>query len=276
MNNHGFVTMSLVLVGVIVYLFVSAPPALPEEEAAAGKLIPIETVLAMVAAENDVVRSLYTREIVGAGPQVGLAFGEEWQKEGFEQGPLPALFLREAASSLEKSAVPMSLFLGSDFPISPSNYFTGEQAETFEELKASGAPQYFYDDDTGRYTAMFPDLASVEPCVVCHNQHPDSPKTDWVLDDVMGATTWTYPRKAVTADELVSILSAVRASFRTAYSAYLVRAEAFSQPPTIGDTWPRDGYYLPTADVFMAEFERRASDRTLATLVAALDDLEGE
>ena len=58
---------------------------------------------------------------------------------------------------------------------------------------------------------MFPDLASVKPCVTCHNQHPDTPKADWVLGDVMGATTWSYPKANVTMDEFTEGVERVTA-----------------------------------------------------------------
>ena len=65
----------------------------------------------------------------------------------------------------------------------------------FEEIKATSEARFFHEDDTKVYTAMFPDFASVQPCVTCHNEHPDTPKDDWQLGDVMGATTWAYPKK---------------------------------------------------------------------------------
>jgi len=75
-----------------------------------------------------------------------------------DQGPLPALFLREVATHLEKSSVPLSLFLGSDFPISSSNKFKGKQAEAFQTMRdTKGEAQFFYADDVKRYTAMFAD-----------------------------------------------------------------------------------------------------------------------
>ena len=43
-----------------------------------------------------------------------------------------------------------------------------------------------------------------------------------------------------------------------AYDGYL-KAATFEKPPEIGERWPRDGYYLPTREAFMREFERRAS-----------------
>jgi hypothetical protein len=114
---------------------------------------------------------------------------------------------------------------------------------------------------------MFPDYASVQPCITCHNDHPDSPKKDWVLNDVMGATTWTYPKKAVSRDEIIRIITSLRKGFRDAYSAYLEKTATFSRKPEIGIRWPKDGYFLPSADIFMNEFSKRASQSSMELLL---------
>lgn len=268
MNKPWFLITLAVLVVLGIYLFVQAPEPLAAEDAVVGEQIPIETVLTLVAAENDVGRTIWTREIVGKGKEAGLAFGEDWLEEGVEKGPLPALFLREAANSLEKNPIPLSLFLGSDFPISPSNLFSGAQMEKFEQIKENHEPQFFYAEDTQVYTAMFADFASVQPCVDCHNLHPDSPKVDWELNDVMGATTWAYPKETVSRDEFIAIMKAVRKGFADAYVGYLDKVATFSNPPEIGEQWPRDGYYLPSAEVFLNEFAQAASARSVDILLA--------
>jgi len=270
MNNKLFVVTVLILLAVIVYLFVSAPPLLPEVTANSA-LIPIETVLTITEAENDSVRALWTQEIVGAGKNVGLAFHEEWRTANFDAGPLPALFLRETAANLEKNPIRLSLFLGSDYPISAANRFTGKQMVMFERIKQTGTPQFFYDETTAMYTAMFADVAVAEPCVACHNAHEQSPKQDWQLNDIMGATTWLYPAQRVDNAEMVTMLTALRHSFRDAYAAYLDKAATFAQPPTIGEKWPRDGYYLPTVDTFMGAINQRTAPATLAAILIATE-----
>ncbi len=264
----GLLALGMVILGI--YLFVSAPPPLPsEQEGRLSAQIPIDRVMATIAAENDAVRTLYTREIVGKGQTAGLAFDEFWRKEEVLAGPLPALFLREAAGSVQRTDVPLGLFLGSDYPISSANRFQGEQATVFEKVKETREAVIFFDDASQMHTAMFPDLASAQPCVSCHNEHAESPKTDWVMNDVMGATTWTYPRGSVTMEEYLEIVATVRAGFRYAYSEYLVEAAAFTDPPEIGEQWPSDGYFLPSADVFMEEFAQRASAPSIERILSS-------
>lgn len=269
MSSKTFIITCLILIALNIYLFVSAPPPLVEAKPA-GATVSIERVFTMVEAENDAVRALWTQEIVGTGKKAGLKFNEDWREPGIDAGPLPALFLRETAMSLEKNPVRLSLFLGSDYPINKANRFGGIQIEKFRLLKLSREPQFFFARDTGMYTAMYTDEATVEPCVECHNEHKQSPKNDWRIHDVMGATTWMYPSQQVTFDELMKIITALRQGFRDAYAAYLKKVGTFADPPPIGEKWPREGYFLPAADIFMAEITRRTSAPTLAALAKAV------
>lgn len=267
MNRPINIITPLILVALIIYLFVQAPTPLPEKATVTGETIPINTAFQLVAAENNVARALWTREIVGMGEKSGLKFDENWRDNDVQAGPLPALFLRETATSLEKNIIRLSLFLGSDFPISSSNLFTGLQKEAFNKIKNNHQPQFFYTQDTALYIGMFPDYASVQPCVSCHNDHPDSPKKDWVLNDVMGATTWSYPSEAINRDELVKIIASLRKGFRDAYTAYIEKTATFSKRPIIGTRWPKDGYFLPSVDVFINEFSKRASQSSMEFLL---------
>ena len=98
----------------------------------------------MLEAENDAAREIWTKGIVKAGKQVGLEFSEDWRESNVEAGPLPALFLRETAKNMERNPLRLSLFLGSDFPISTANKFEDIQFAKFMLLKASLIPQFFF------------------------------------------------------------------------------------------------------------------------------------
>jgi hypothetical protein len=263
---HKTVVWGGVLAIIAVYLFATRPEPLGEGGGPQSN-VPIETVFRMVASENDAVRALWTADIVGAGTKAGLKFDEKWHEPNVAAGPLPALFLREAANALQKARVPLGLFLGSDYPIAQSNLFSGEQAQHFKKLRETGEPAFFHAADIGRHTAMFADLAVAPGCVSCHNEHPNSPKTDWKSNDIMGATTWSYPKDKVTTDEALQILASLRTSFAAAYDAYLAKISTIENPPEIGQKWPKQGYAVPARQVFLQEFERRASAKTVDRLI---------
>lgn len=248
------------------YLFVTAPPPIdsPTGEPAT---VDIRAVFAMLEAENDAARAVWTEDIVEHGMEHGFSFGENWRDPSIDAGPLPALFLRETARHIERNAPGLRLFLGSRFPINTANRFTGAQDAKFGMLEQSGTPQYFLDSATRLETAMFADRAVAQACVKCHNEHKDSAKHDWQLGAIMGATTWMYPDAKITLRRATELVGALRASIRAAYRGYLEKARAFMRPPQIGARWPRDGRFLPDEQVFMAELARRTSDATLAGLL---------
>jgi adenylate cyclase len=240
---------------VFVYLFVSAPAPLPDNRPDANAVdatVPIATLFDIVNLVNSGARQLYTERIVSAGAAAGLKFDERWLDEGVEAGPLPALFLRLTASKLEAMRSPLSLFLGSDNSINSSNQFQGEQVAAFKRMRVALAPQYFDMPTLNTTVGMYPDLASAPGCVRCHNEHERTPKKDWKLNDLMGATTWTYPRATVTAQEARSRVAELYRSINEAYATYLGRVTAFGQPIEIGKNWPADGRRaLPDAQTFM-------------------------
>ena len=57
--------------------------------------------------------------------------------------------------------------------------------------------QNYYGEETlggaRYYTAVYPDVAVAKACVTCHNDHKDSPKTDFELGDVMGGVVIRIP-----------------------------------------------------------------------------------
>lgn len=262
---------ALALVCLTVYFFVSAPAELPKQDqsGSGAQAVSVEALFQAVNSINAHARQIYTSEIVGAGKKVGLKFGEDWKEEGVEKGPLPALFLRELSSELEKRPEPLGLYLGSDEPINPSNLFKGDTAIDYKTVVANRAPVFSELAGYGSI-AMFPDFASAPACVSCHNEHVDSPKTDWKLNDVMGATTWTWPKTTTTAEEMRQIVRVEIEALGDAYQNYLDKTAGFAAPPLVGDSWPRSGeFVLPSREVYLSEvIKASGSDALLAFLEA--------
>ena len=266
--SKAFVAFAMIALLAGIYLFVNAPQALPDAAVASGKKLAARDVLEICASENAVVRELYTKSIVEPGLKAGLKFDERWQEAAVDAGPLPALFLRETAKSLAKGSVRLGLFLGSDSPINKANQFSGPQADAFRQMQRDRLPRHFFMDDVKAHTAMFPDVAVAKACVDCHNRHVDTPKRDWKVGDLMGATTWTVVASNLSPTETLETIAALRKGFRDAYVAYVEKSKKFSSPPEIGKKWPSEGYCLPDPDSFMEEAERRMSRTTLDRLLS--------
>lgn len=253
-----------------IYLVVSAPPPLEASTAGQNQDIPARQMFETVNAINAAARSIYTGRIVGGGLKAGMKFGEDWAEPGVDKGPLPALFLRLVAAELERRPPMLGLYLGSDKPINASNLFTGDQAIAFAAVRQTRGPEFTPAGNGSGAVAMYPDFASAAPCVSCHNDHPDSPKTDWKLDDVMGATTWTWPSDRLSAQDYLDTTRAMLEATRAAYARFLDKAQGFAQPPRIGTDWPGpDQIALPDADTFMAEVASAVGGQVLQTMALA-------
>ena len=137
--TFGRVLAVLALTVLGTYLFVMAPPPLPEEDAATTKGSTIDAIR-MFQTINAV--NAQTRN-VGGGQLAGLQFGEDWKQGGVEAGPLPALFLRLVAEKLRQKKPLLGLFLGSDKPINSSNLFGGRQETEFAQIRVTGKPRFF-------------------------------------------------------------------------------------------------------------------------------------
>ena len=255
---------------IAIWFFATAPPELPDAAvvSASERSLEVERMFNSVNAINDAAGTIYTSQVVGPGLKASLKFGEDWAEPGVDKGPLPALFLRLTAGKIEAKPPPLGLYLGSDEPINASNLFGGEQAAAFEQLKRTEAPVFSTDPDAG-FVAMYPDFASAMPCATCHNEHEDSPKIDWELGDVMGATTWTFPKSTVGPDDYLTTTDAFMTTVAEAYSDYFNKVAGFAEPVEFGAGWPEPGKPLivPDLETFMAAVRARAAETVLNELV---------
>ena len=263
----------IVLTGVFactgIYLFASAPEPLPDKSAlfSDSRSVHVGNMFNAVNAVNHAARSIYTKRIVGVGLKQGLKFGEDWAEPDVEKGPLPALFLRLVAGRMEGKPSRLGLYLGSDEPINKSNLFDTAQAVSFEEMKATKSAVIMPVETVG-YVGMYPDVASAAPCVTCHNDHPDSPKKDWELNDIMGATTWTYPTEKLGADAYLSTTEELFQSVEEAYGMYIDKVAVFNPDIEIGNVWPNaQKLALPDRKTFMAAVREQASMTIVEELV---------
>ncbi len=264
-----FICLGLMLIGC------STSDPFAEEVAAEQKVFSVQDAFKIIAKENEETRTLYTAKVVGLGKKAGINFHEDWQKPDVEAGPLPALFLRGTSNEIQKTDVPLGLYLGSDFPIVKANKFVGVQAEKFEKIRATKAPEFFYDEENELHTAMFPDFAGAGPCVTCHNGHKNTPKTDWALGDIMGATTWTYPEDSLSVAEMLDVVSAYRQGVQKTYNTFLAEVKGFKQQdvPEIADDWSSAGYVVPSVDKFQAAVDEKVGGETFREILAFVDKI---
>ena len=105
--------------------------------------------------------------------------------------PLPAQMFRLSAEELLGNTDAFWLQLRSLDPINFANGPITPAEEEGLQFVADNPTEPFYKEEqglTGRRSlvAVYADVASVEACVSCHNNHPKSPRKDFKLGDVMG------------------------------------------------------------------------------------------
>jgi len=141
-------------------------------------------------------RGIYSKYIVNRLQKQNIVFASEhwWEDNALM---LPAQFLLNASDLMNNQKLKLDFKLISAWPInsfnSPANEFERRGLDhvaqkpfrPFTEIRTLGNKQYFQ--------AIYPDFAVAPTCVSCHNNHSNSPKRDFKLNDVMGGIVLTFP-----------------------------------------------------------------------------------
>ncbi|MBT3367218.1 MAG: DUF3365 domain-containing protein [Nitrospina sp.] len=134
-------------------------------------------------------RTVYAKHIVNRLEDLGIMHSKEkWKND--KALMLPAQFLLNSAEEIETKKVGLNFRLLSLYPINPQNRPANEfEQNGLESVEVHPVRPYIKHTKVGRkkyFQAIYPDIAVTRGCVNCHNGHPNSPKKDFVLDDVMG------------------------------------------------------------------------------------------
>lgn len=143
-------------------------------------------------------RTVYTQLIVNrlANEENVIKASEHWKDD--KALLLPAQMFRAGAEIAGKQS-DFSYSLLSLWPINKKNAAkTDAEKKGLEQVAKTGATFYGEEElgDKRFFTAIYPDKAVAEACIKCHNNHPDTPKKDFKLDDVMGAIVIRIPLKS--------------------------------------------------------------------------------
>jgi Protein of unknown function (DUF3365) len=103
--------------------------------------------------------------------------------------PLPAQLFRWGAELLNNQSRTAAYSLQSFWALRRENAPRTE-LEKIGLAKMLGGAEHFYgkesDSRTNAFIAAYPDIATNEACVSCHNNHPDSRRQDFRIGEVMG------------------------------------------------------------------------------------------
>lgn len=120
---------------------------------------------------------------------------ESWRNEHASL-PLPAQMMRLGAERVAEARAGIHYGLLSPWPINDQNRpKTEAERAALSRIAETRAPSYAHEalGDGYYLTAVYPDVAVADACVQCHNEHPESPRTDFEVGDVMGGVVIRIP-----------------------------------------------------------------------------------
>lgn len=144
-------------------------------------------------------RTNYTKLIVQRlGPNKGgfIKPDEHWEDKT-DGAPLPAQMFRYGAEGVAELTDEFTYSLQSLWPVNKQNAPTTELEKTGLTFISDNPGQNFYGEEelggTKYFTAVYPDVAVSPACTSCHNDHKDSPRTDFKIGEVMGGVVIRVP-----------------------------------------------------------------------------------
>jgi len=134
-------------------------------------------------------RAVYTTKVVNRlqNEEKVIKASEHFQDD--KALPLPAQMFRMGAEAAQKNTDRFTYALLSPWAINKQN-LPKTEVEKAGLIKVTETGQPYYGDEKlgGKtyFTAVYPDRAVSPACVSCHNDHADSPRSDFKDNDVMG------------------------------------------------------------------------------------------
>ncbi|TAJ08345.1 MAG: DUF3365 domain-containing protein [Nitrospirae bacterium] len=150
----------------------------------------------MVATQIMADRTYYATVVIPLIAQNGVAVTDRYHDMPGAV-PLPVTFLREVSEAIRDSQKHYTAALLSPWPINKNQGLRDPfQQESFAYLSQHRDGVFSrIEVVNGQRTLRFMkgDFASAQVCVDCHNAHPDSPKHDFQLNDLMGGMEIQIP-----------------------------------------------------------------------------------
>lgn len=142
-------------------------------------------------------RAVYTQKVIKrlAGEAKVIKASEHWEDD--VALPLPAQMFRMASERVAEHSSDFSYSLISAWPINKQNEpKTDAEKEGVQFIEDNPGKRFYKEEVLGGktyFTAIYPDVAVSSACSKCHNEHKDSPKTDFQVGDTMGGVVIRIP-----------------------------------------------------------------------------------
>ena len=112
---------------------------------------------------------------------------------------LPAQMFRFGAEMVAEKKMPFSYSLQSLWPVNKQNLpKTAVEKKGLDAVAKDNTKPFYGEETLGKtkyFTAIYADKAVAPACITCHNEHKDSPRTDFKLGQTMGGVVIRIPMK---------------------------------------------------------------------------------
>jgi diguanylate cyclase (GGDEF)-like protein len=151
-----------------------------------------ESVLTQIQADREYYSSVVIPRLTAMNVPVSADYHHT--PNGF---PLPATFIREVTEMIANSPAAYRVKLISPWPINRKNGVQDAfEEDGFNALLNTNTKLFKRQEQVNGATVMrflVPDRAVSHTCLGCHNTHPNSPKQDFKLNDIMGGIEISIP-----------------------------------------------------------------------------------
>lgn len=141
-------------------------------------------------------RTAYATHVVDKLQAKGIVTAAEYWKQE-DVLPLPAQFLIETGRLVGEKGTGLKYRLVSLWPIyvwnAPSTDFERKGLEAIAKHPDQPFTGFVKVGRDRSFQAVYADIAVSQSCVDCHNAHPNSPRRDFKVNDVMGGIVITIP-----------------------------------------------------------------------------------
>ncbi len=188
--------------GVIAALSITAAGAAIASATGGDSTVSVKAMADALHLVMDSDRSVYTKTIVNRLVKKDKVIKASEHFEDDKALALPAQMFRFGSELAMKRAeklddVDFSYTLQSLWPINKQNAPKTDAEKTGLKYVAENKGKNYYTTeklgDKTYFTAIYADTGVAPVCVSCHNKHPDTPKKDFKLGDVMGGVVIRIP-----------------------------------------------------------------------------------
>jgi hypothetical protein len=199
----GKLKVLLSAIAAVMFAYVSYVIAAPGNQSAVSvSTVSVKTMADALHLVLDSDRTVYTKMIVNRLVKKDKVIKATEHFEGDKALALPAQMFRFGSELVMKREATMkgvnfSYSLQSLWPVNKQNApKTAAEKEGLEYVVNHKGKNFYTTEKIGNrtyFTAVYADTGVAPVCIACHNAHPDSPRRDFKLGDVMGGVVIRIP-----------------------------------------------------------------------------------